>query len=238
MTPADDLISLTQFTKLSQLHTFSRFFWKRNFLKRRGTEVSSRDVHLTFCVHAEHFSLNQPSLVVGWPFYNFKSPKTKRSASPFGRKTRRLQAILKNSALPITMAGPRACRSPCRNCPLTGEDKLARVAPRAAFTHDSDIPFYIPAVSCVPTPAPAPSVALAKLMAKYTNADLQRAIQLALELFLRRLVTLQWLQYKRGQNEVAPMTWQKFKNFLQKNFSNSRAFVDSIWSKIKRDSQY
>ena len=34
------------------------------------------------------------------------------------------------------------------------------------------------------------------------------------------------------------MTWQEFKDFLRKNFGDSRAFVDSIWSKIKRDSQY
>ena len=34
------------------------------------------------------------------------------------------------------------------------------------------------------------------------------------------------------------MTWPEFKGFLRKNFGDSRAFVDSIWSKTKRDSQY
>ena len=34
------------------------------------------------------------------------------------------------------------------------------------------------------------------------------------------------------------MTWPEFKNFLRKNLGDSRAFVDSIWSKTKRDSQY
>ena len=34
------------------------------------------------------------------------------------------------------------------------------------------------------------------------------------------------------------MTWVEFKDFLWKNLGNSRAFVDSIWKKVKRDSQY
>ena len=34
------------------------------------------------------------------------------------------------------------------------------------------------------------------------------------------------------------MIWVKFKNFLRKNLWDSRAFVDSIWKKIKRDLQY
>ena len=34
------------------------------------------------------------------------------------------------------------------------------------------------------------------------------------------------------------MTWQEFKNFFQKNLRNSRAFVNSIWKKVKRDFKY
>ena len=34
------------------------------------------------------------------------------------------------------------------------------------------------------------------------------------------------------------MTWIEFKNFLRKNLGDSRAFVNSIWKKVKRDSQY
>ena len=34
------------------------------------------------------------------------------------------------------------------------------------------------------------------------------------------------------------MTWVKFKDFFRKNLRDSRAFVDSIWKKVKRDSQY
>ena len=57
-------------------------------------------------------------------------------------------------------------------------------------------------------------------------------------LFLRGLVTQQWLQHKRHRDGVVPMTWAKFKDFLWKNLGDSKAFVDSIWKKIKRDSQY
>lgn len=34
------------------------------------------------------------------------------------------------------------------------------------------------------------------------------------------------------------MSWEEFKAFLQKDLGGSRAFVDYIWSRIKRDSQY
>ena len=65
MTLTRDLISSTQLTKLSWLHTSSGFLQKRNFSDCRGTEVSSRDVHVTSFVHAEYSPFDQPSLVVG-----------------------------------------------------------------------------------------------------------------------------------------------------------------------------
>ena len=34
------------------------------------------------------------------------------------------------------------------------------------------------------------------------------------------------------------MTWLEFKEFLRKNLGDFRAFVDSVWKKVKRDSQY
>ena len=34
------------------------------------------------------------------------------------------------------------------------------------------------------------------------------------------------------------MTWPEFKNFFWKNLGDYKAFVDGIWSKIKRDFQY
>ena len=54
MTSARDLISSTQLTKLDQFHTSSGFLQKCNFLKRWEIKVSSRDVHVTFSVHADY----------------------------------------------------------------------------------------------------------------------------------------------------------------------------------------
>ena len=56
--------------------------------------------------------------------------------------------------------------------------------------------------------------------------------------FLRKKALGQWLQYKRRNNGAESLTWPKFKDFLQTNLGDSKAFVDDIWSKIKRDSQY
>ena len=38
--------------------------------------------------------------------------------------------------------------------------------------------------------------------------------------------------------ELTPITWTEFKAFLQKNLGESKLFVNSIWRKLKRDSQY
>ena len=56
--------------------------------------------------------------------------------------------------------------------------------------------------------------------------------------FLRELVTQQWLLQKRRCNRVVPITWVKFKDLFWKNLEDSKAFVDSIWKKIKCNSQY
>ena len=34
------------------------------------------------------------------------------------------------------------------------------------------------------------------------------------------------------------MTWPEFQKFLWKNLGDSKAFVDSVWKKVKRNSQY
>ena len=46
--------SLTQLTELSQLHIFSGFLQKRNFLKRQKTKVSLYDVNMTSSVYAKY----------------------------------------------------------------------------------------------------------------------------------------------------------------------------------------
>ena len=58
--------------------------------------------------------------------------------------------------------------------------------------------------------------------------------------FLRRNISVRWTQYKhrhRGE-ELIPIPWKEFKAFLQKNLGESKLFINSIWKKLKRDSQY
>ena len=57
-------------------------------------------------------------------------------------------------------------------------------------------------------------------------------------LILRKKAFGQWLQYKRQNNKAKPMTWLGIKNFFWKNLEDFKTFVDSIWSKIKHNSQY
>ena len=56
--------------------------------------------------------------------------------------------------------------------------------------------------------------------------------------FLRGNISVHWAQFKRCKRgeELTPITWIEFKAFLQKYLEESKSFVDSIWSKLKRDS--
>ena len=56
--------------------------------------------------------------------------------------------------------------------------------------------------------------------------------------FLRDRINFRWQQYKRKHEaeSTAPITWEKFKTFFRRSLGDSRAFVDSYWAKIKRDS--
>ena len=58
--------------------------------------------------------------------------------------------------------------------------------------------------------------------------------------FLYGNISVRWTQYKRRHRgeELTPITWAKFKAFLRKNLGESKLFVDSIWRKLNRDSQY
>ena len=56
--------------------------------------------------------------------------------------------------------------------------------------------------------------------------------------FLRGSISLRWAQHKHRYKSVIPITWLEFKTFLRKDFGSSQAFIDSIWSKFRRDSQY
>ena len=52
--------------------------------------------------------------------------------------------------------------------------------------------------------------------------------------------SVRWTQYKRCYwgEEPTPIIWTEFKAFLRRNLGESKSFVDSIWRKLKRDSQY
>ena len=51
---------------------------------------------------------------------------------------------------------------------------------------------------------------------------------------------MRWTQYKRHHKgeKLIFISCTEFKAFLQKNLGESKLFVDSIWKKLKRDSQY
>ncbi len=58
--------------------------------------------------------------------------------------------------------------------------------------------------------------------------------------FLRDRINFRWQQHKRKleAESSVPISWDEFKAFLQKALGDSRAFVDSYWTKIRRDSKY
>ena len=58
--------------------------------------------------------------------------------------------------------------------------------------------------------------------------------------FLCDRINFRWQQYKRklDAESTVPISWNEFKTFLRRSLGDSRAFVDSYWKKIKRDSQY
>ena len=180
------LFNLTQLTELSQLHISSGFFKSTTFWS----------IEKPMCYYVTYtwlflftlsISLNQPSLLVGWPFYNFKSFKPNKLANPFWKRTKKtfryLWALVKALYSAIAMVRSCVCQSPCQNSLPAGKDELTGAAPRAP-TNDNGTPSHITIVSCVTTPASASTLAPLKLMAKYAAADLQKATKLALKLFV------------------------------------------------------
>ena len=82
------------------------------------------------------------------------------------------------------MVRPCDCQSLCWNLLPAGKDELAGAA-GGAVTNDNGTSSHTPSMSRVSTPVPAPAPALVELVAKYTNADLQKATKLALEMFVQ-----------------------------------------------------
>ena len=121
------------------------------------------------------------------------------------------------------MTGPPTRQSPCRNLLSAGEDKIAGAA-LGAPTNDSGTPSHTPAVSRVPTPAPAPPLALAKLVAKYTDADLQRATKLAPESFVQG--------QQQAQSQMAPLALKPQERPLKARFLDlyyGNSYMDCYW---------
>ena len=54
--------------------------------------------------------------------------------------------------------------------------------------------------------------------------------------FLSGTVSLKWAQHKHRHKSTTLITWSEFKTFLQKNLGDSQAFINSIWSKFKKNS--
>ena len=56
--------------------------------------------------------------------------------------------------------------------------------------------------------------------------------------FLCGSISLKWTQHKRRYESAILITWSEFKAFFRKDLGSFQAFIDSIWSKFRRDSQY
>ncbi len=58
--------------------------------------------------------------------------------------------------------------------------------------------------------------------------------------FLKDCILNWWQQHKTRmqRNQLAPMTWNKFKAFLRKSLGESNAFVGHVWSKLRGDTQH
>ena len=57
-------------------------------------------------------------------------------------------------------------------------------------------------------------------------------------IFFHGSISLRWAQHNRCHKCATLITWSKFKAFFWKDLGSSQAFIDSIWSKFRQDSQY
>ena len=56
--------------------------------------------------------------------------------------------------------------------------------------------------------------------------------------FLCDSISLRWAQHKRRHKCATPITWSEFKALFRKDLGSFQVFIDSIWSKFRRDSQF
>ncbi len=58
--------------------------------------------------------------------------------------------------------------------------------------------------------------------------------------FVKDRILYRWKQHKARteRSRAMPLSWEELKAFLRKNLGESNAFVGSVWSRMKGDSQY
>ena len=56
--------------------------------------------------------------------------------------------------------------------------------------------------------------------------------------FFYSSITLRWAQRKCCDKLATPIMWSEFKAFLRNDLGSSQAFIDSIWNKFRKNSQY
>ena len=56
--------------------------------------------------------------------------------------------------------------------------------------------------------------------------------------FLCNPISIRWAQDKCCHESATTITWSEFKYFFCKDLRSFQAFIDSLWSKFRRDSQY
>ena len=117
--PCAAQLNLWSWVNWTPLHNFAK---STNSSERQGSVVSARDVSRDF-FRSRWASpwINLVCLLLGWPFYNFKSSTSNGSGSPFER--RRTEDFENTSA--IEMAKPGA-RLSLRRSPLSFGKKRAR----------------------------------------------------------------------------------------------------------------
>ena len=112
----------------------------------------------------------------------FKSSILNKSVSLL--KKRKLQATFLELRFDNVMVRLLARQSSFWNILLTGKVELTRIALETAPINDNNILFHTLALSYFLTCAPILPFALAKLVAKDINMDLQKITKLALKLFV------------------------------------------------------
>ena len=124
--------------------------------------------------------------------------------------------------------GSRAWRSPCVNTPVDPAGELDELAgtqgPAKRSNAGSDE---------APTKAPTPPEAPTPPLVPPTSENLFTKF---MKVFIESPQAQ--TQHNRRHESATPITWSEFKAFLRKDLGSSQAFIDSIWSKFRRDSQY